>query len=197
MNICVFGDSTAWGAWDTEKGGWVNRLQLYLDKKAVDETPLIYNLSISGGTSKLTLERFESEAKFRKANALIFQGGGNDAYQKGKDGPNQIAPEVFKKNIEETIERARTLTDKILYIGFKNVDESRTRPVSWKDIHYLNSEIQKYNQIMQEVCNAQGVPFLDIFGVLEEKELIDGLHPDAAGHEKIFQKVRAELEKIG
>jgi len=24
--ICVFGDSTAWGAWDLERGGWVNRL---------------------------------------------------------------------------------------------------------------------------------------------------------------------------
>ena len=32
-SICVFGDSTAWGAWDMEKGGWVNRLWFYINEK--------------------------------------------------------------------------------------------------------------------------------------------------------------------
>ena len=29
--ICVFGDSITMGAWDLEKGGWVNRLRLFID----------------------------------------------------------------------------------------------------------------------------------------------------------------------
>ena len=31
--ICVFGDSISWGAWDMEKGGWVNRLWLFLAER--------------------------------------------------------------------------------------------------------------------------------------------------------------------
>ena len=62
-SVCVFGDSTAWGAWDTEKGGWVNRLWLSLahGSEANDYFEL-YNLSISGGTTETILERFEKEA---------------------------------------------------------------------------------------------------------------------------------------
>ena len=51
-SICVFGDSTAWGAWDTEKGGWVSRLWLHLARGSEsDEYCEVYNLSISGGTT--------------------------------------------------------------------------------------------------------------------------------------------------
>ena len=81
--ICVFGDSTAWGAWDKEKGGWVNRLWLYCAEKANDENLTeIYNLSISGGTTETILARFENEARVRHADALIFQTGANDSSDK-------------------------------------------------------------------------------------------------------------------
>ncbi len=41
MNICIFGDSITYGAFDTEKGGWVNRLHLYLDSKMILKTKFI------------------------------------------------------------------------------------------------------------------------------------------------------------
>ena len=31
INILVFGDSIAYGAWDDDKAGWVNRLRLILE----------------------------------------------------------------------------------------------------------------------------------------------------------------------
>lgn len=140
--ICVFGDSTAWGAYDMEKGGWVNRLWLYTVGKTDGECD-IYNLSISGGTTQKILDRFEAEARVRKADGLIFQSGGNDAYLKGKGGLSQIPIDQFQKNLEEIIARARNITENILFMGFKNVDEARTAPVPWKDIYYLNDEIKK------------------------------------------------------
>lgn len=192
-SICVFGDSTAWGAWDMEKGGWVNRLWLYVGEKTVGECE-IYNLSISGGTTNTILERFETEAKIREADALIFQSGGNDSYLKGKDGDNQISLDQFEKNINTIIDKAKTITSKIVFIGFKNVDEARTRPVSWKDIHYVNEEIKRYCQTMKKVCDQKGVLFLDIFGLLDSEDLEDGLHPNASGHQKIFLQVKSFLE---
>ncbi len=192
--ICIFGDSTAWGAWDREKGGWVNRLWLYAGEKTEGDCQ-IYNLSVSGGTTETILERFESEAKVREADALIFQSGGNDSYLVKKNGPNQIPPEQFKKNIEEIIKRAKNITPDIIFIGFKNVDETKTTPVSWKDIYYINSEIKKYNEEMKNVCRENNVPLLDIFGLLDKNDLADGLHPNAKGHEKIFERVKSFLEE--
>lgn len=188
MNICIFGDSTAWGAYDLEKGGWVNRLWLFFAKENQDVD--VYNLSVSGGTTKTILDRFENEAKIRKADVLIFQSGGNDAYYLHEEGNYKVQPDDFRSNIEEIIQRAKRITDKIIFISFKNVDESRTMPVSWKDIYYKNENIKKYCEIMKNVCEEKEVLFLDIFGLLENDDLCDGLHPNTKGHEKIFEKVK-------
>jgi len=188
----VFGDSTAWGAWDLEKGGWVNRLWLHVAKRDKDYVE-IYNLSISGGTIQTILDRFEDESKIREADALIFQSGGNDSYLQGRGGPNNIPKEKFRKNVEEIIERAKKITDKIIFIGFKNVDESRTMPVSWKDIYYVNAELEQYGQIIEEVCENNDVLYLDIFGLLQNDDLDDGIHPNASGHQKIFEQVKSFL----
>ena len=147
MIICVFGDSTAWGAWALEQGGWVNRLWLYLGGKTKGD-PEIYNLSISGGTSQTILDRFEVEASIRAADILIFQSGGNDSYLQGKDGRNQIPIEQFKNNIEEIIKKGKKITSRIIFIGFKNVEDSSIMPVSWKDVYYVYADKHKYNEVM-------------------------------------------------
>lgn len=188
-SICIFGDSTAWGAWDMEKGGWVSRLWLYLAKREDDSYVEVNNCSIPGGTTNTILERFESEAKIRNANALIFQSGGNDAAYENTPGNCLVSPEKFKENLEEITRRAKKITNNIIFMDFKNCDESKTTPVSWVDIYYTNENIQKYSRIMEEVCREQGVVFLDI-KPLDYEDFDDGLHPNTKGHEKIFNQVR-------
>jgi len=192
--ICVFGDSTAWGAWDLEKGGWINRLWLFLAEKREQEIDL-YNLSISGGTTETILARFEKEAKIREADVLIFQSGGNDAAYEHEEGNFQVPLDKFRTNIGEIIQKAKEITDKIIFVGFKNIDEARTKPVPWVDIYYTNENIEKYNKVMKEVCDKYNIPFLDIFGLLTNNDLDDGLHPNSEGHQKIFEVVKDFLIK--
>jgi acyl-CoA thioesterase I len=192
--ICIFGDSTAWGAWDMEKGGWVNRLWLEVSERTNGECD-IYNLSISGGTTQTILDRFETEAKIREADALIFQSGGNDAYIRDGAGVNNISLEQFRANLESIIEKAKKITPKIIFMGFEVVDEAKTTPVAWSNISYFNSEIKRYNGELKKVCQEQGVLFLDNFSLLTLADLEDGLHPNASGHEKTFQQVRDFLIK--
>ncbi len=189
QSICIFGDSTAWGAWDLEKGGWVSRLWFYVAKRESDNYVEVYNCSVSGGTTDTILERFESESKIRNADALIFQTGGNDASYEHKPGNYLVPPEKFRKNLEEIIKRAKKITDNIIFMDLKNCDESKTMPVSWIDIYYTNENIQKYSKIMEEVCEKNKVAFLDI-DPLNNNDFDDGLHPNAQGHEKIFNQVR-------
>jgi len=97
--------------------------------------------------------------------------------------------------LEEIIKRAKKITQNIIFIGFNHADESETTPVSWKDIYYKNENIKKYNGIMKETCEKNNVLFLDIFALLNNENLEDGLHPNASSHEKIFTKVRDFLAK--
>lgn len=178
-----------------EKSGWAARLWFHLAKREGDDYVELYNLSVSGGTTETILARFESEAKIREADALIFETGGNDAYEKGEGGPNQIPPEKFRTNLEEIIKRAKKITENIMFIGFNYVDEPKTTPVSWKDIYYKNENTKKYNGVMKDVCEKNNVLFLDVLDLLNNEDLEDGLHPNASGHEKIFIKVRDFLSE--
>ncbi len=148
---------------------------------------------LSGGTTDTILERFESEAKIRGANMIIFQTGGNDASYQTTPDNFMVSEDKFKENIEEIIRRARLITRDIVFMDLKNCDESKTMPVPWIDIYYTNENIQRYSKIMEEVCKKNEVLFLDI-DLLRNDEFDDGLHPNAQGHEKIFQQVKKFLE---
>lgn len=188
-SICIFGDSTAWGAWDLEGGGWAGRLWRHVGAREEDYVE-IYNLSVSGGTTETILQRFERESKIRNADALIFQTGGNDAsFEISPDKP-RVSPEKFRKNLEKVIKKAKKITPNIIFLDLKNCDESKTTPVSWINLSYTNANLQKYNQIMKEVAEKNKILFIDLFGLLNNDDFYDGLHPNAAGHEKIFIKVR-------
>lgn len=186
-SICVFGDSTSWGAWDEEKGGWVNRLWLYMSNH--EPYMPLFNLGIDGGNSKTILERFENEAKVRNAGVLIFQTGANDASRNLIDGPHSISLEDFKNNIEEIINKAKNITDNIIFTDLRNCDESKTSPVYWGDFYYLNKDIEKYSEILKGICEENEIPFIKI-DKLEDDHFEDGLHPNAKGHQKIFLQVR-------
>jgi lysophospholipase L1-like esterase len=194
-SICIFGDSTAWGAWDMEKGGWINRMWLHTGNRDKDYVE-IYNLSISGGTTDTILTRFENEAKIRNADALIFQSGGNDAAFKSTSDDCLVSPKKFQENLEEIISKAKAITENIVFMDLKNCDESKTTPVSWIDLHYTNENMQKYSKIMEGVCQQNNINFLKL-GSLENEDFEDGLHPNASGHEKIFINVRDSLTNQG
>lgn len=192
--ICVFGDSTAWGAWDTEKGGWVERLWLDLARGSVAEDYFeVYNLSISGGTSQTVLDRFESEAKIRNATSIIIQTGGNDSSQDG-NGDFTIPTEVFQRNIEEIITRAKKITNEVLLIGGKDINEKLSTPVPWADVYYRFENIQKYNAVMKEICEREGVLYMEMPD-LEYSDFADGVHPNVIGHEKMFNTVKDFLKE--
>lgn len=192
--ICIFGDSTAWGAWDLEKGGWVNRL--WLDRAKNDHETDIYNLSVSGGTTETILARFESESKMREADVMVFQTGGNDAAYDKDTKEHLVSSKDFEMNLEKIIQKAKVLTNRIAFVGFKNCDESKTMPVSWCNLCYTNKFIKEYNRIMKNTCERNRIKFIDIFGLLGNSDFEDGLHPNANGHQKIFEAVKEPIFSI-
>ena len=198
--ILVFGGSIIYGAWDKE-GGWVSRLRRFIDKKnlsdAEDYYCLIYNLGVDGNTSENLLERFEFETKQRlheKESVFIFSIGANDALFDLSRKSHLVSLEKYEENIKKLIFLAKKFSSKIIFLGIAAVDESKTMPVSWDDnLFYKNEYIIKYNKILKSVCEENKVAFVEISNVLTSIDLEDGLHPNSAGHQKIFEIVKEFL----
>ncbi|MFH1864201.1 MAG: GDSL-type esterase/lipase family protein [bacterium] len=198
MNICIFGDSIVWGACDYEKGGWVERLKSYLmqNKEDVD----VYNLGVSGNNTQDLLKRFDAEIAARKsetADVIIIAVGINDAqYIKTRENP-RVNLKEFEENMSVLLGKAREITKRVIFVGLTSVDESKVMPIPWDETkYYENGIIQKYDAVVDEVCQKQGVPFISLFDVLNDQDLEDGLHPNSSGHKKIFDKVLEKIEPV-
>lgn len=198
MNICIFGDSIAWGACDYEKGGWVERLKSYFmqNKEDVD----VYNLGVSGNNTQDLLKRFDAEVDARKAEEfemVIFAIGINDSqYLNTRDNPS-VSLKEFEENILKLMEKARKITKRLMFVGLTSVDESKVMPLPWDKIkYYENGIIKKYDQSISDACKRNNIPFVSLFELLEVSDLEDGLHPNSSGHIKIFEKIKPEVEKL-
>jgi acyl-CoA thioesterase I len=202
--ILIFGASIVWGANDFEKGGWVDRFKVYFMNQS--QSNQVYNLGVSGHNSSQLLARIEQECftrlktGFRKVNSIIIHIGTNDAqYLESKKG-NQIDQEQFKKNLLKIIKIARKFSDNLFFVSILPCDESRTCPIFYnKDHFHKNENVEKYNNIIKEVCKTKKLGFIDVFSEFKKKGykdlLEDGLHPNDKGHELIFQEVKDFLEK--
>jgi len=190
MTICIFGDSIVWGASDCEKGGWADSLKNYLMNEDID----VYNLGISGNTTEDLLERFDAEAEARNPDIVIFAIGINDSLSLDKDGLIK-----FQKNISSLVNKAKKFTDKIIFIGLTSVDESRTTSYLSEETGeaYNNQSIGEYDEIIKSFCEDNNLIFVDVLGLLiNDADLCDGLHPSSTGHQKLFERIKKEIEPI-
>lgn len=194
--IGVFGASSTWGAWDVEKGGWVNRLRLWIDEQnlASDRKDFYwetYNLGVSGDTSQDLLDRFENEARAREARIIIISIGENDTvYDRRMDEP-RITEDQFAANMEEIITLALAMTNSVMILGIKKVTEKEVQPVPWKaSVNYSNTLLKTYDERLKGISDKKGVDYLPLFDMLRNEDLADGLHPNEVGHEKIFLLIR-------
>lgn len=198
INILVFGDSITYGAWDKEKGGWVNRLRLALENDDSNSYYTIFNLEISGDVTESIKNRFDNECKIRfnknDNTIIIFSIGINDT-QNVKD-EDRVSLETFRNNIITLINSAKKYTDNILFIGLTKVDESKVTPLPWdKEKGYLNTKIINFDKELKNICLENNVDYLYIYELLEIEELFDGLHPNNVGHQKICDKVKTKISK--
>jgi lysophospholipase L1-like esterase len=191
-NICIFGDSIVRGGVDKEGGGWVNRLRKYIEVN--NHCARVYNLGISGDNTDGLLERFSAEAKVREPEIIIFAIGVNDSSYRQSLNGNRIDFKRFKNNLESLLKKAKVFTDKIIFVGITSVDESKTVPIPWNtDASYKNKDIEKYDGAIKNLCKKNNLPFIPMYDLLNKEDLDDGLHPNAVGHEKMFQRVKGFL----
>lgn len=199
MIILIFGDSITYGAGDKE-GGWVQRLRRFLDEKTLSDENYfsVYNLGIGADNTEDLLQRFKPETKHRlkeeEKTVFIFAIGINDSQFVHSKNSLRVLPEKFKDNLLVLINNAKRFSPKIIFVGLTPVDESKTTLVSWNtDKSYKNEYIKKYDNIIKKVCEENKINHVRVFDKLKVADFEDGLHPNSAGHQKIFEIVKEFL----
>jgi lysophospholipase L1-like esterase len=203
--ILIFGPSTTYGAWDIE-GGYAQRLRKFLDKKVIDsnyeEYFLVYNLGIDGDTAKGILERFESEAKPRmwpnEETIFIIAAGTNDSMVNNKTGEFNVPKEEYRECLNKIFSISKKYTEKVIFLGEHPIDESKTDPIPWlSEYSYKTKYIKEFDEISKKVCKKSKVRFIDIYSEIEKtnykNNLVDGVHFNKQGHEKIFELIKNYL----
>jgi lysophospholipase L1-like esterase len=207
MRVLIFGASITQGLYDSA-GGWVVRLEQHYIKQFLTggQDVTIFNLGIAGDGSDRLVKRFNNETIARKFPgeefAFVFSIGTNNTWVKAGGEPVST-PEEYAADIKELINQARQYSQKIMFVGIAPCDESRAHPVPWnKDIFFTNQRLQEFDETLQTVCREEGVKYLPIFDQLKSKldngEDIyhDGLHPNDAGHQLIFESVQPALDEL-
>jgi len=192
--ICIFGDSIVWGASDKNCGGWADQLKLLVMEKSEGENQ-VYPLGICGDDTRGLLRRFEAEADARHPDLIIFSIGTNDSSFTGINGKERVGEKEFEKNIEELIMKSKKYTEKIIFCGLLSVDEKQINPaVMERFMPYSNDQNKKYDKIIRNICLKNRLLYIHMADILGEDDFEeDGLHPNACGHKKIFEKVKLEF----
>ncbi len=187
--IAIFGDSIAYGLSDEERGGWVQRLNLYFLKKK--NNIRIYNFSVSGDDTEELLNHFERECEMSIPDKIIFAIGINDSHYNSKTKKQNIPVTEFKSNLNNLLDIARKFTNDIVFLGLTPVDETKTKSVLWnRVVSYDNKKVKEYDSIIMKFAKKEKVIFIKLYNVLKKRDLFDGLHPNSFGHEKIFKLLK-------
>ena len=200
VKILAFGSSETWGAFDDEFGGWVERLKLYFFNHRYDTLHSVYNLGISGDDTRGLVFRLKKQMEIME-NAdfsdyiFIFSIGKNDVRWFEERENKVVGISEYESNIKKIINIARGFSNRILFIGYPEIEEEKVNPWSEgeKNSYYENKSLEMYDDKLKELCCKENVIYIHTRNLLSKEDLSDGLHPNAKGHSKIFERVRDEL----
>jgi len=184
VTIGIWGDSIVHGGCDLELGGWVNRLRLYFAQRELGDH--IFNLGLGGQTSGQVLARLDSEIAARAGHIdyVMVGVGTNDLMYELR---GEKTSEEFRVNLEQICECIRARNKKGILLSMP------PRQIEDRGIG------EKLDTIIRETAAANQMGWIDLRTALSAEHLLpDGVHPNAVGHERLFQKVKDYLleEKI-
>ena len=177
LRIGFFGDSFVNGQGDPEMLGWIGRVGAAALARGHDLT--VYNGGIRGDTSADVRGRWHDEAVRRlpaeHQRGLVFAFGVNDCNRVA--GRPRLAPSASLANAREILVQAKAFAPTLM-LGAPPVADAA-----------VNARVQVLNAAFDTLCHELAVPFLDVFGPLQNSagwmgDVVagDGAHPGRAGY---------------
>ena len=202
MQIFCFGDSIAYGAWETE-GGWVDRLKrsaIQFVQTHPGQYREVYNLGIPGDKTDGLVERFANETNQRVAgykgeNIFLFSFGANDAAFSLNANEFRCPIEKFESNYRLVLGEAKKFSDRLYVLSITPVDEALCNS---GDSVRMNTYIEQYNQALKKIATEESVTVIDVNAAFHEigyQSLLgpDGIHPNTQGYELMYELVKRSV----
>lgn len=193
MRICILGDSVTYGGY--VHNNWVNLLRWHLEKNASKDYE-VFNLGINGNTSHDILQRIQVELAARNPDLVVLACGVNDSCTV-KNIPT-VTEQEFAANVKKISKCARSFTDDVMFVGLVLGDDSLLKPYpeSTSGKCYDRERVRRYDQIIQKLTAESGNKYVHLFDKLEFKDFVDGLHPNEAGHQKMFVEIISSFKYL-
>ncbi|MBN8961823.1 MAG: arylesterase [Rhizobiales bacterium] len=176
LKVVVLGDSLSAGYGLPAGAAFPARLQIALRAKGIAAD--IDNAGVSGDTSSGGLGRLDWSVP-DGTDAVIVELGANDALR-------GIDPDVTRKALSEIIQRLQARHISVLLCGMLAPP------------NYGADYAARFNAIYPDLAKQFGVPFYPFFldGVAADASLnqADGMHPTAAGVDRIVERILPAVE---
>ncbi len=192
MIIGVWGDSIVYGAHDKDALGWVGRLRRSLP---CNDNVHVYNFGTCGENTKHLRKRFEIELERIKPQHVIFGIGLNDSKLFVENSEPKVTEMEFAENLTHLFTKAKEVTGSVTVVGVTSVDVEK---ISKEKYLFTTERVMKYNAILKKVSEQCSIQFIDMFSILDiSADLVDGIHPNNHGYEKLYKKISSELSLKG
>jgi acyl-CoA thioesterase I len=176
--IVGFGDSLMAGYGLGPGEGFPEKLQAALRKKGHDV--VIANAGVSGNTTADGLSRLDWSVP-DGTRLVILELGANDMLR-------GVAPAVTEQNLDKMLARLKERRIAVLLVGM------RAAPNLGPDFAHT------FDSVYPRLAQKHGVALYPFFldGVAANRTLLlgDGMHPNAAGVDRMVERVLPEVEKL-
>lgn len=206
----ILGASSVYGV-GAESSGWGDLVKQYLHSKmygtnGVGEMYEVFNFSKAGSTVEFVSETAGwIYAKYSRGgnSVTLISVGGNDA--KAENAPHNFVctPEDFKEKVVKLLEALQQHSKQVVFVSNGFVDETKTNPKpspfgDGKVSYFTNERRSLFNDITKQICADMGVDFvavdIDKDTWVNNYLFSDGLHPNQAGYQKVFEVIKPILD---
>ena len=176
--IVGFGDSLMAGYGLGPGEGFPEKLQAALHGKGHDV--VIANAGVSGDTTSGGLSRLDWSVP-DGTQLVILELGANDMLR-------GVAPDVTERNLDKMLTRLKERGIAVLLVGMRAAPNL--------GVHYADA----FNGIYPQLASKHGVPLYPFFldGVAADPSFLlqDRMHPNAAGIDRMVERMLPEVEKL-
>ncbi len=211
--IVMFGDSTTAFRPGAVQQVYSERVKDALRKRA--SSLAVYNAGVGGNTTTAARRRFEKDVLAYKPRIVVIQFGINDSAIDVWKKPPAKKPRVSINDFEANL---RYMVSTLQKSGARPILMT-TNPLRWRkntktlygrppyqpdqENGFEQPTLLAYNERVRQLAQAMHVPLVDIHAAFSarnaEKLLLDGMHPNDAGHalitELLVPVIREELRK--